>query len=208
MKPLTVFIYALAITGCSDNPPIPSACPQTSGMTWQELRTLEAQLSGTPCVGDVTCYFAGCALPGDRCSCDKGKWVCGHTECYPPDRGIEAAVAKDLRGDQSPKRDQPKGDARGSFACGALLLCKTASEYCERTTPGACGGPELSDGGTCPPNCSPTTCGSGKPVCLCQSYSCKALPTGCTSCACVGATGGCTCTQGNGGELNVHCALP
>ena len=44
--------------------------------------------------------------------------------------------------------------------------------------------------------------------CLCQSYACKALPAGCTSCACLGATGGCTCTQGSGGELNVHCALP
>lgn len=106
-------------------------------------------------------------------------------------------------------RERAAADAPASFACGALLSCKTASEYCEKFTGGACGGPSPSDAGLCPPNCNLTSCPGGQQVCLCQTFSCKPLPTGCASCACVGASGACTCSQpAAGGPIQVHCMAP
>lgn len=100
-------------------------------------------------------------------------------------------------------------DTGATFACGALLSCATASEYCEKFTGGACGGPAPSDAGVCPPNCNLTTCPGGQQVCLCQTFTCKPLPAGCSSCSCVGAAASCSCSQpGAGGPIQVHCMAP
>jgi hypothetical protein len=206
----TGLIVCLLVVGCSDSNTSPSpdasSCPDTAWMTWQQVRAVEAKLQGTPCVGAASCQLLGCAPPGDRCYCDKGTWVCVHTDCK-----VDVRPWPDLRADRPSlpdlRADQAKTDAPATFSCGALLTCKTAAEYCERTSAGACGGSPPSDAGTCPPNCSPTSCG-GKQVCVCTGYACKPLPAGCSSCACLGATGGCTCSQGSKGELNVHCAMP
>ncbi|MBK7579732.1 MAG: hypothetical protein IPI67_05925 [Myxococcales bacterium] len=93
-----------------------------------------------------------------------------------------------------------------SFACGALATCQPG-EYCESVSGGACGGNPPDDAGACAPNCNKSTCGGPEEVCLCTGFSCAALPTGCTSCACV--TGGCgNCTEDGKGGIFVHCAAP
>ena len=112
-----------------------------------------------------------------------------------------------------PKADGPfdhdalVADLSAGFACGATLSCKSG-EYCESSSPGACGGDPVPDAGTCPANCVPTNCGSGsEQVCLCTGFSCKALPSGCTSCSCYTPMAGCTCSETGGGP-HVSCAMP
>lgn len=98
-------------------------------------------------------------------------------------------------------------DLSGGFPCGASSTCQSG-QYCEEITPGACGGNLVPDAGTCPANCMPTSCGGGgEQYCMCRSYSCQALPAGCTSCSCYTPTSGCTCQETDGGP-HVSCAMP
>ena len=77
----------------------------------------------------------------------------------------------------------------------------------EKLTPGPCGGDPLPDGGACPPNCSATLCPQGDLVCLCLTYTCKPLPTGCSDCSCLlSSNPGCTCSASGG--IYLGCFLP
>lgn len=92
-----------------------------------------------------------------------------------------------------------------SFACGALATCQPG-EYCESVSGGACGVTRQTT--PAPARRTATSRPAEVPkVCLCTGFSCAALPTGCTSCACV--TGGCgNCTEDGKGGIFVHCAAP
>jgi hypothetical protein len=103
-----------------------------------------------------------------------------------------------------------KKDAGVGSSCGALLTC-TSAEYCEQIEPSYCTGSPLPDGGTCPPNCQAKVCTpGGSPVCVCDSFSCRKLPAGCTSCSCISTPppGPCTCQVGPGGAIHVSCGAP
>lgn len=100
-----------------------------------------------------------------------------------------------------------KRDAGGVFPCGKKTHCTTGN-YCYSMTPGVCGGSPVPDSGVCPPDCTPTTCGSRR-VCFCISYSCKSMPSGCNDCTCLQKTLGpaCSCKTQYGG-FYVTCAAP
>ena len=132
-----------------------------------------------------------------HCSCESGKWKCSRDyDCYPC---IDGAV-------------DGSTDSGTTFACGAQAHCKIGEEYCKHTMPGQCGGSPVPDSGVCPPDCSPSSCGGGgQEVCLCQSYSCVALPSGCNSCSCLGGLdgggGSCSCSEQSGAN-HYSCAMP
>lgn len=104
-----------------------------------------------------------------------------------------------------PTHDGPTADLATSFSCGATKTC-TKDQYCRSSVPGVCSGPPVPDSGTCPPDCSPNNCG-GKSVCICTSYSCKPLPTGCSACPCLKLPVYCSCkgTAGSAAGIQVNC---
>lgn len=93
------------------------------------------------------------------------------------------------------------------YACGDTKTCYP-NQYCQRTTPGVCGGTPMTDAGVCPPNCSPGGCPGGANDCTCQTYECLALPSSCFSCSCITLPGGCTCSDSKSGEIHVSCSMP
>lgn len=134
--------------------------------------------------------------------------------------GVDPCVTQPCMGSSDCKPNETCGtdmlcwpkakDAGVGFSCGAVLTC-TSGEYCEQIEPSYCVGNPVPDGGTCPPNCSAKICTpGGSPVCVCDSYTCRKLPVGCTSCSCITTRppGPCTCTAGPGGAINVRCGPP
>ena len=99
-------------------------------------------------------------------------------------------------------------DGSGSFGCGASSLCSFL-EYCLQSTPGPCGGTLLPDAGSCPPSCQLVVCPTTSHVeCICDTFACVSLPSGCGTCGCMNLPSGCTCLTGRSGGVVVHCVTP
>lgn len=61
--------------------------------------------NGTACSGNAECDYGGCALPGNWCRCEDGKWSCVHTDCYAPDLGLDSGTdsgTRDMGDDLAP----------------------------------------------------------------------------------------------------------
>jgi hypothetical protein len=101
-----------------------------------------------------------------------------------------------------PKTD---GGVVNSYPCGTLTHC-IVGEACRDDADGTC--VELPPNNVCPANCSTAICPGGKNGCLCHSYSCTALPTGCTSCSCATWPGICSCSDNGMGKVLVTCSGP
>jgi|GEM_PF-2517558 len=85
----------------------------------------------------------------------------------------------------------------GGFACGATLTCGEA-KACASRGQGACIGDPPDENGHCPANCSAYECGGGQ-TCLCDTYWCVDLPSGCDSCDCAEAPdASCQCDDSSG----------
>ncbi|TNF38262.1 MAG: hypothetical protein EP329_00950 [Deltaproteobacteria bacterium] len=84
-----------------------------------------------------------------------------------------------------------------SYACGALLTCGLDAG-CASRGQGACIGDAPDENGHCAPNCYAYECGGGQ-TCLCDSYWCVDLPSGCDSCGCATAPdASCQCDDSSG----------
>ena len=71
--PVVAAALGVLAAGCDGNQGGSSSCPQSE------------PANGSPCSGSATCDYAGCAPPGNTCTCSGGRWECIHTDCFDPD---------------------------------------------------------------------------------------------------------------------------
>lgn len=104
------------------------------------------------------------------------------------------------------KLDLLRGDWSGkTFACGDQHQCRSSTDYCHAVTAAGCGTMSMPDAGGCPLDCKVVNC-NDTPMCQCWTHSCKLLPSGCTSCACIPLDTGCQCAPTSSGLL-VKCLI-
>ncbi len=115
---------------------------------------------------------------------------------------VVADASPDVEFDTATGTDDAAG---GPFTCGASLSCQP-NQACTSMGQGVCGGPAPDANGKCGPNCSAMQCGGGM-HCLCTSFQCVDLPSGCHDCTCAKSlpnTSQCTC-QDTGGSVRLDC---
>lgn len=100
--------------------------------------------------------------------------------------------------------DTVSGDVvSNGYACGAALTCD-GDTACASRGQGACVGDPPDENGGCAPNCNVYNCGGGD-TCLCDSYWCVDLPSGCDDCGCATAPdASCQCDD-SGGHVIFSC---
>ncbi|MBK04102.1 MAG: hypothetical protein CL920_33615 [Deltaproteobacteria bacterium] len=145
------------------------------------------------CIGTGTACISGQCVPAGR----KNQCTCNRANC-PAGTKCELSTTGKVRTCPS----------SGTFACGEVADCTKGTQYCETGIGGAnpCGG-----GSPTPPqcgaNCTVMNCSNGNYACMCRSFQCKALPTNCQGCSCLGASGACSCQTVDGNPV-VTCAFP
>lgn len=164
-------------------------------------------------LGTTACSDDADVLPDRGATVDAGTGDASGPDVAPMDRG---PVVDQAGGDRSAAdttvTDLPASDVRwhdvgSAFPCGAKSVCGFG-QYCSSMGQGMCGGAPVPDSGLCPPDCQPTTCPNGQYVCICTTYQCKNLPSGCSDCTCLKqANPGCMCKSQYGG-LYLECAAP
>lgn len=118
------------------------------------------------------------------------------------DEGASSAPTDTVGSDTSPPPADTVGSdtdtARfGDYACGSLASCGER-QACASRGQGTCDGPAPDARGRCAPNCAPYNCGGGV-HCLCDTFWCEDLPTGCSSCSCATAPdASCQCDDADG----------
>ncbi|MCC6747882.1 MAG: hypothetical protein IT371_09510 [Deltaproteobacteria bacterium] len=160
---------------------------------------------------DETCQQKACSLYHDKCPGAGGGGGGGGSgqdaaASHPAADGGVPAASRDSGAPVPPKPDGGGGTGY-SFACGATAKCTAGTEYCSVGLAAGCTGPAPDANGKCATNCKPTSCqkNGGGPVCVCSSYVCEPLPTGCSSCGCITLAAGCVCHDLGTGKALVKC---
>lgn len=129
--------------------------------------------------------------------------------CSTPAATSEGTSSEGTSSEAVTDASSPTESSDGTFACGPKS-CKQGMEMCLPRGQGACIGDAPDANGKCKPYCQLMQCGRSEGTCLCTSYSCSALPTGCTDCACIKKQteySFCDCTEKDGGII-VGCPSP
>ncbi len=130
---------------------------------------------------------------------------CSSTPTHDESTAGETTTTEANSGDASTTKET----GGGTFTCGDTT-CKTSVEMCKPYSPGACIGDPPDSNGKCKANCQLMQCGQSEGTCLCTTYSCTALPSGCNDCACVKKEqqySFCECSEKNGG-ITINCLYP